>query len=357
MPESVEELVNKPMVYEDADTGRIVYRASSLLSCQNALLIARTGVDGVAPPEKLQKRFDEGHEQEALILGKLDKDHGFNCYGQQQEVEIPVGPGALIRGHVDALSALDDAIVHTIDEVPVGQNRTVGNMLGEGLLGVIDGKALAPAGYATWRSKFFEAYLYYLWQQGVYLYGLGFDAVIMAVKDKVTGDISVDLFTMDWYKRRLPKATIFQRVMTVEKWAKDPDALFKTPCSPKMWPCPFFQLHPASERAEKPDDAKGDMEHLANLADELHKAKTLAVIAKGDIEDLEGQITKFVSNKKTTTRLTDYTVSTSFGSTSKTLWKDIAAALEITEAEAKDRYTTKTTNKKLSIKVTPKEKK
>lgn len=344
--------VDKPMVYWDEEAQRFVYRASALMSCQNALLMARSGVQGVAPPEDLQKRFDEGHRQEPVVLAQLEDDFGFKCYAHQQELELNVGTGAMIRGHIDALSDLDGVSVTSWD----GEERTAEMGGGDinritGLIAVVDAKAFAPSTFKTWEKKRFESPLglHYLWQQATYDYAGEFDAVVMACKDKVSGELRVDVFTTEWIKRRLPKATLMQRVLWVESQAKK-GVLFDEVCSPKMFPCPYFPHHPGEELPEG-DKIIVDTQ-LKTLTDALVPLDLALKQLKTDVEEQQTKIREHVGNKKfTPIKFRDATVSSYFSSSTGADWTAIAAATNLSVDDAKKAFSKTTTSSKLTISV------
>lgn len=343
--------VDKPMVYFDEKLDRYVYRASALMSCQNALLLARNGVTGHLPPKKMQERYDEGHAQEGLILGKLDADFGFLCYAHQQEVELTVGTGALIRGHIDALSTAESIYVDRLDMEPYEKELDRPDWVC-----VVDAKALAPSGFASWTSQGFEAFIYYLWQQATYLYAGDWDAVVMAVKDKVTGRVYVDLFTKAWIKKRLPKATLLQRVMWIESQAKK-GILFDDVCSPTMYPCPYYDMHPAKENADKPDKPEADMDkaELRRLSERVVELDAKKKAIEADVETAKTDIANHIGNKAMAAQqLGTCSTSAYFSGGSSVMWKEITEALGEKGVDAvKKRFTRKTSSSKLTVKVTP----
>lgn len=354
---TVDEAVNKPMVYWDDHEGvegKYIYRASALMSCQNALLLARLGVDGHAPPKKMQERYDEGHEQEALILRKLDKDFGFKCYGHQQTMELAAGRTALIRGHIDAMSLMDMARVTSVNGTECVVGTLVKDFIGEGKIAIIDGKALAPSTFDIWVSKGFEGFLYYLWQQAVYLYAGDWDAIVMAVKQKVTGEVRVDLFTRKWFEERLPKATLLQRVLWVESKSKDPEFLFKLPCSPAMYPCPYYDQHPGATEVRAESDV--DRVELRRVVDMRQTLKATMESAKAEIELIDGDLRSMFANKPTEkpVKLDDWTVSTYYSGSAVTHWSEIAKALNMSVDEVKKQFTGTQKSTKLSVKVAAK---
>lgn len=344
--------VDKPSVYEE--DGRWVYRASSLLNCNNALLAARLGLTGAQPPDDMQARYDEGHRQEPVILGQLESDYGFKVYGHQQEVEIKVG-SALIRGHVDALAELTGVRVTSFDGREDFRGE-LGASLFDGKLAVVDAKALAPAGFDLWAQHKFEKYLYYLWQQAVYLYGLDWDAIVMAVKNKVTGELRADLFSRRWYEERLPKSTLLGRVLWVEREArKGPAALFENQCSPKQFPCPFYKLHPDSAKAPvaKVDD-ETDIAKIEESAKEHDRLKAVIKQAETDLAAVDKTVTGLFGNKVATVRSEWATISTYYSGGSATDWDAIANLADMPVDVVKERFTKKTKSTKLSIRVTKK---
>jgi len=94
---------NRSSVYRDGSV--IVYRASALGECARALLAMYDGVKPrrkAAMTELLELTAEEGNLHEEGVLRSLQKTHGYKLMSTQDVVEVPVVPGVVVRGHVDA---------------------------------------------------------------------------------------------------------------------------------------------------------------------------------------------------------------------------------------------------------------
>jgi hypothetical protein len=373
--EQLVEEVNKPSVYWDEGLGRFVYRASALYSCPNILMAFRLGMEGASPPEWMQERYDEGHAQEALILDKLVKKHGFVLYAtgdEQMTVEKNIGTTAMVRGHTDALSAGGEVEITSFNGVPGKQTINIG-------LTVIDAKALAPEGYKKWVAHNWRDYPYYLWQQSFYVHGLDADGLVMAVKNKVTG--AVDVAYWERAALAVTMVDIVKSVMVIEKRARDMgnDALMAVDCDPLTYPCPFHFLHDGSEKKREltvaVDDVGVEETPVVEVEGEVPTAPTGPTIAELKIiEALAREVTKFDKAEKAakdskegakerlaealgrteaTVALRDFTVTTYYSGGSKTDWEGIAQAIGGEPDAIKTQFTSTTKSANLSVKVTP----
>lgn len=227
----------------DAERGLWVYRASALGGCETAMAAARAGMTAEAYPESFQKKFAEGHRNEALILEKfLEAQPAFEnvpltaytpgekdllsfgpVVGDQVRCEVPVGDKAIIRGHADG-------IVHH----------------GPHSFFVFEGKAFAKSLWKEWEDSDGDVLTLgdglwekYRWQLSTMMLGFGLPAVfVVGEKDEagVVGQVKYRWIDM-------PFATLGQlkaRVARVENSAARGENLS---CARKDYPCPFFYIH------------------------------------------------------------------------------------------------------------------
>lgn len=93
-----------PVYYEDDEQGNsvLIIRTSAIgSSCMWELVAAGQGYDLSPVPANLQRAFDEGNRLEPLIIRMLEKDYGYNVWGEQAEGHLEVEPGLKIRYHPD----------------------------------------------------------------------------------------------------------------------------------------------------------------------------------------------------------------------------------------------------------------
>jgi hypothetical protein len=322
-------LSDKPSVY--LEDGKAIYRASALGNCQNALLLARLGYTGSMPPQWMQDRYDEGNEQEAIIGRKLERDFGFHLYGEQQTMEIDCGSKAMVRGHCDWLN-----------QGPFQVNN-LGSMVAVDVEGpvVVDAKAFAVSTYAKWRKTQFKGFDYYLWQMSVYAHAIGAVGVVMAVKNKNTSQYLVEYFPTETLR---PMADVICRVLEIEDMATNGVMPFDQPCSPKMFPCPYFMMHPSAEKRDAP-------EQLQSLVDERQKLKQDIAVAEGRVASINGQIIKLCPEPGTY-NTEGFTTTLYRNSSSVTDWEKLALDANTSIEIIKKEYTIKKPSDKLTVSVT-----
>lgn len=215
---------NRPAVYVRND-GVVVYRASALGKCIKALVAARLGYPPMSPPENFANRFRDGHLHEPQILERLTEEHDIEVTGFQEVVELVVREGVIIRGSIDGKG------VHPAHD-----------------LSVIDAKALSQASFESWCRDQWGSWESYAWQQSAYAYAMRDQSpikgrplpIIMAVKNKNTGALQVDVFP----EPPVPLSKIKAKVLMVERIAASgelPD------CDKNDYPCPYWFLHDEKE--------------------------------------------------------------------------------------------------------------
>lgn len=94
---------DRPSVYRDGTN--IVYRASALGECVRALLAMYDGVKPrrkAAMTELLELTAEEGNLHEGAVVANLQSVHRYELISTQDTIEVPVIPGVIVRGHVDA---------------------------------------------------------------------------------------------------------------------------------------------------------------------------------------------------------------------------------------------------------------
>jgi hypothetical protein len=222
-------------------------------------MLALHGVEGAPPPAAMQARFDEGHKNEPVIMGKLleaNPQMVMQASDDQMQVELEVG-GAVVRGHIDGI------IQH-------GPNRYL-----------VEAKALGKQLYSEWEksakfpSRFPEGGLWdkYALQTSVYHYALGKLPICFVVGEKDdNGDVQGISFR--WYAESMtPLITIMQRVLSLELLAKQ--GMPKDDCTKGEYPCPYYQFH-----AEKIDNdvLVLDDSKLEDLIREVNKKREYAKV-------------------------------------------------------------------------------
>jgi hypothetical protein len=217
---------SRPPVYWDPVVGKQVYRAYSLGNCVRALTAFRKGVTPADHPEWLLKAFREGHENESVILSMLYEQGDWEPVdgGAQREIEIPVGTGALIRGHNDDVAIAQKFSWTDAEKEPDRDQR------------VIEAKAFAQSTYKKWVSQGFDAFPYYATQLSFYMAALGLPALfVVGLKDEETRVVTeVKVFPVD--EPPVPLAKIKARVARIEHLAELPG------CDFNQYPCQMYFL-------------------------------------------------------------------------------------------------------------------
>ena len=330
------------------ENGIAVYRASSLMSCQNMLLMARLGYQGSSPPEHMQKRFDAGHYHEPLILAAYEAK-GTTVYNRQGSVDLPIGSKALVRGHIDGMAA-GQIYVDSIN----GRRLEEGTIMEVDGLVIVDAKALAQSGFDKWKKNQWRDFPYYEWQQ--FIYALGYDAkgIVMAVKNKNTDEHVFDYWEMS--AMALSKADIVKRVMMIEKLADQGEsALFESKCDPVSYPCPFFMFHQDEEKVTiKDGEVEGGFDRLEEIAVRRGEIDSLLKDLNSERDDLDEEIRNLYGQREASARLSVGTVTVYRSSYTGFDWDALSADTETDIDDLKGKYNRKLVSPKLSVRITKK---
>ncbi|GIV04087.1 MAG: hypothetical protein KatS3mg015_2917 [Fimbriimonadales bacterium] len=226
-------------VYFDDDL--VVYRASGVGGCVRALWAARRGMSPVEHPDWLMEKFAEGVRAEPVILDLLTEhlrkiDDDADCFDFQQEIEIPVLPNVIIRGHIDAKARLHE--------------RTK----------LIEVKALAESTYERLMSaidngEFADAFPQYAYQLSCYMQALKLEGLlVVGIKDE-NGDVArIDL--RDFAEPPVPLRRIKKRIVDLERMAED---MSMPACSVDLFPCQFYYLHDSDATVVNTDVDLGNL--------------------------------------------------------------------------------------------------
>jgi len=263
-----------PSVYLDTEANVWVYRASALGGCIRALVYGRKGVEGHAPPEWLQERFDEGHYHEAAILAQFEEDQGYNLFGNQDVVEIKVkpptknGPGVVVRGHIDARTYMATGLC------------------------VVDAKAVTEATYKM-LVKGVGQMPEYDWQQSVYCAGLEAETYCLAIgikdRDKPLADQLVE-FHYIWGTPTYTISDIRKRVLEIERIVREGG---EGDCN-GMYPCPFFHLHDGDEKRGGGEEWVEVTGKDAAAVTQAHELYTQRKDLEARVKDLKAQEARLV---------------------------------------------------------------
>lgn len=287
---------------EETPDGLVIYRASSLGFCPNALYLDRMGVTGEPTPDWLQRRFDQGSAAEDAILKALENrmqwrrvdidtlrrdgwDIGEDQYENQVRVWVQVGSGNLwVRGHIDGIGQMWAA--------PVGQESRLGELRG------LEAKLFGPDYYAKWKKEGFAGFPNYAIQVSCYMKATGLPFLfIVGLRDDdgnlVKGsDAKAELDITEVDEPPTPWPQIMGRVLGVEgrvQKGEPPDCP-----QPFMYPCPYYQLHEEKPGVELPPTERLLFDSLA--AEYLRHGK-LAEEHKDKQQEVGRNIAQFFDDK------------------------------------------------------------
>lgn len=250
---------NRPDVY--VEDGTVVYRASSLGMCVRALVaIGRDNYQEAMGKERidlLERSADEGNLHEDAVRQKLVRE-GWKLVSAQDEVNIPIIKGVIVRGHTDGVLIPPD------DDTDYRPH--------EHLLEV---KSMSNKRFDRWTKQGFDGFLKYAYQISSYMQANPGRDVIYIIKRREDGFenrfvIPADSPPISWKHIRT-------RILTAErhrrKRASFPECDLTS--QERFW-CPFFYLHDE----EDPSDGPVEMtdEDKAVLADMIPKRMELKAI-------------------------------------------------------------------------------
>lgn len=280
----------RPPVIEGTD-GSVFYRASSLGSCEVALIALRMGMEAMPPPKSMLPRFADGHLHEASILQRVADLENLRYYRLQPERdqdqlcwevgEVKRAAGAysvFVQGSIDGLA----------------EHPAHGPI-------VVDAKALSQSSWESWVSGQFKAWPHYAWQLSAYAYALGDLAVgevagkplpiLMAVKNKNTGEVR------GWVYPEPPitRSQILAKLLKVEMRAASGLLPF---CADQQWMCPTWYLHADSDSDAgiTTDWTEQQMGEAEALGIQYEKAKVEEHLAKARKDRLRDQIIHLVGD-------------------------------------------------------------
>lgn len=231
---------NRPGVYRDGTT--VVYRASVLGECVNALLAM---YDGIAPRRKkemtelLELTAEEGELHEAGMIAKMKKD-GYKLLGTQEGFEIPVIPDVVVRGHTDARFA--------------GPNPTMTKEI------LWEGKSKSDKQYDLWERGGWASFPNHAAQVTSYMRAFPDRDLLFAVKRRSDGRI-----TTLWVSANNPPAkwtAIRNKILAVELARRNGTTPACDLEGTRKYFCPFWFLH--AEKEYEDLDLTDDMRFIVD---------------------------------------------------------------------------------------------
>jgi hypothetical protein len=283
---------DKPMVWVD-DEGITHYRASSLGGCTTAAILVRSGFTAMAPPDSMQKRFNEGHLHEPDIVRRANTEFGLEVFAkdpatnQQWTVNVPVTDTVVITGHTDGkcLGVLPE------------ENESQWDLDNPRLPGpdefrLFEAKTMSSAAFKRWSAmdwpERWTAYPGYAKQLTCYLRGLSildgheYDKWVYAIKDKESGQMLVE----SGYGEPYPWAAIVAQILGIEAHVRNGLPIPES-CPRTQWPCPVFYIGPCGEDERVTlDERVGEVVvQLGRVYEDAKEAEKVAAKTKTDARD------------------------------------------------------------------------
>ena len=304
------------------EDGKVVYRASSVGMCDQALIAIRQGVTPMMPPEWLKEKMDEGTAAEGEIVEAAREQVDGVLVSTQDTVEVEVTDSLMIRGHTDGMMKND---------YPFGDL-------------VVEAKKLGPSLWAEWEKgmdEFFAKMPYYRDQATVYMYGAGAPMLYAA------GKWDPDEKRIERVEVRVVEAMpgdineIKGKLLGVEAAAASgvlPE------CAGVMYPCPVFFLHEGDER----EDAGHDKQ-LVEVVDLYLNAQGREKEAKAEKDHHYTVIEQLMEQREDKVEVPGLAILTKYTHKSTSLDNEAVKAAGI------DLSPYKKTSEKPRVKVTPRE--
>lgn len=234
---------NRPIAYNE--NGTWIIRASAIGRSARCLSAAMQSYTPLPAPEYLLKAAAAGHKYEEIVKGRLVGDLGYEIVGEQDTLEVPIGPNAIVRGHLDAWT-----ILH-----PEHGDR------------MLEVKSMSKNVFAKWTKHRFGAFPEYGAQLTVYMRGSDKKA-IYAIVNRDTEEmevITVDTPPIRW-------ASLVRKVSLAIKHAEEGTLPVCDSTSP--YTCAYEFL--CDRKKAFPDEVEsGTAEVLAPLGAEYDEVRAM----------------------------------------------------------------------------------
>ncbi len=221
--------LNKPSCYYEGE--KLIIRASAFGSCIGSLVRASMGQTPDAPPDFMQKKFDEGHENEPIILKKL----GQEGWVMEDDWTLEDRYGALIDGQVEIDLAIGEKIII--------RQHFDGFAHGEGAEVFVEAKAFAASTYATYKRTGIAILPQYPWQVSIAAAATGLPCLYgVGVKDDdgVVQDVDWHVIDTPPYDLNDIRARAY-RIYGAAQQPRPPA------CEYAMFPCGYWKDHDETE--------------------------------------------------------------------------------------------------------------
>lgn len=246
---------------DDGTVEQVVYRASSLGSCDRAVLLTALGYAVQPDPPGWRQVLDEGTIAESAIRTMWEEERGHDVVDDQLTVELEIGEingrRVIVRGHIDGRWYDSDTEV-----------------LGGG--GLWESKKFRASTYPDFLRDGIEVHKNYPWQLSVYMHALGLDyaevtgGLLAGYRDVNTGELHDSAFEFEGWSPNatpdripeisrikikpvhgapIPLKDIVKRIIMLERLiARNPDPA-SVECI-RSWPCGYYPYHDPKPKPE-----------------------------------------------------------------------------------------------------------
>ena len=220
------------------ENGDSIYRASSAGMCLTALVASRLGYQPARAEfsqNVLTNAAKEGNLHEGAIVEELKATYGYRVWGSQDTFTMKVIPHVFFRGHIDGFC------------IPKGARN---NRL-------LEIKTMSKARFRKWKnlgsirtrliSDEFSSYGY---QISVYMQAYDNIPAIYVVKNRDSGELTIDELKLPPY----PYKEIKKKIIQAEMWAKKQELPPCTASSSDQFFCAYPYLHDGNIFDDEPAD-------------------------------------------------------------------------------------------------------
>ena len=234
---------NRPIAYREDPFW--VVRASAIGRSARCLSAAMQGYEPLPAPEYLIKAANAGHRYEGIVKARLTEDDEFTIVGEQGTVEVPIGTGAIVRGHLDA-----ETILH-----PTHGDR------------MLEVKSMSKRVFDKWTAHRFDGFPEYAAQLTTYMRATGKAAIYAVV---CRDDDRLEVITVD--EPPIKWATLVQKVALAIRHAEA--GTLPTCDSTSPYSCPYEYL--CDRKAFPMDEIEsGTVEVLTRLGEDYEEIRRM----------------------------------------------------------------------------------
>lgn len=266
---------NRPTVYFDEEKEVWVYRISGLGNCVRALAAIGQGYEEARSQDKkdlLERSAEEGNLHEGAVRDAL-AGLGYRFWGYddtENEVDVPIIPGVVLRGHTDGLGAFEGEGEPPYP-VAMDNNRPHTDEI------LLEVKSMSTKQFSKWMLQRWDAFPKYAYQISGYMRKFPERDALYVVKRREDGLTDIHVIPHD--QPPVPFSVVRRKVIVAEKFRRSggwPACDIRD-----QWFCDFWYLHDEDEELDQADFLTEDMEELlGELVEEYRKLKEIEEAGK-----------------------------------------------------------------------------